>query len=175
MIYYISHCISCIEFVLVIDNESEKEINIDSRINVYKCRSWYMNSYCTERTHSCTSSAQLHQQRTAAPAAAVLRQLRAAGRKYCRRSALATDASPWQSFIWCRTVDSRDLRSSKTRACEVRHTADPSLTKGHYPMPSWDDTTCATRGTPAAPMATAESSSSSSRCCSEERISGAEG
>ena len=39
MIYYISHCISCIEFVLVIDNESEKEINIDSRINVYKCRS----------------------------------------------------------------------------------------------------------------------------------------
>ena len=124
-----------------------------------------MNSYCTERTHSCTSSAQLHQPQRYCGSCVQQAENTADGQHWRptrRHFSSYPNAKP------IRTQSSTAVQSPEWR--RLAHGVILHQLRVMVPLSSWDHTTCETRE-PLSPRATAESSSSSNSCCSEERIS----
>ena len=167
MIYYISHLYPVMYLGWWLILNYWKEIKYWKSHETYiKCRSWYVNSICTERTTATAvdSSLQLHRPAAERCCTAARPKILPTVSTGDRRVAILV-------LIWKPSrKDSVIYRRSKPRMAAAWHTATHYQLRVIVPLSSWDHTTCETRE-PLSPRATAESSSSSSSCCSEERIS----
>ena len=113
--------------VLMIDNELLKGNQYWKSHKTYiKCRSWYVNSNCTELTHSYSSG----QQRTAAPAAAAARSGTATAA--CRRPKILPTVSEIDrrqavlSQMPCQELT--QLHAVQSPEPPAWHTARPTIT-----------------------------------------------
>ena len=131
--------------VLMIDNELLKGNQYWKSHKTYiKCRSWYVNSNCTEGTHSYSCG----QQRTAAPARCSSTQ------QYCGSCVQeAEDSADGQRNRPTPGSSNPDAvprthtasRGSKSRAAGVAHGKAHHYLTVMVPLLSWDNTTFVTR------------------------------
>ena len=129
MIYYISHLYPVMYLGWWLILNYWKEIKYWKSHETYiKCRSWYVNSICTERTTATAvdSSLQLHR-----PAAALL---------YCSAAENSADGQHWRSTrrhfssnLKAKPLGLSDLPPFKAPNGGGMAHGDPLSTKGHCP------------------------------------------